>query len=68
MPRHPYKKRAVKSDPLHSSHEVSKLVNYVMYSASRDKPGYSSTPSYVAESAAGKENTDDAPPLIVKFL
>ncbi len=28
-------------------------LNYVMYSASRDKPGYSSTPSYVAESAAG---------------
>ena len=28
-------------------------LNYVMYSASRDKPGYSSMPSYVAESAAG---------------
>jgi signal transduction histidine kinase len=28
-------------------------LHYVMYSASRDKPGYSSTPSYVAESAAG---------------
>jgi len=28
-------------------------LNYVMYSATRDKPGYSSTPSYVAESAAG---------------
>ena len=35
MPRHPYKKRAVKSDPLHSSHEVSKLVNYVMYSGKK---------------------------------
>jgi len=31
----------------------SPALNYVMYSASRDKPGYSSTPSYVAESAAG---------------
>lgn len=29
------------------------VLNYVMYSASSDKPGYSSTPSYVAESAAG---------------
>ena len=28
-------------------------LNYVMYSATRDKPGHSSTPSYVAESAAG---------------
>lgn len=28
-------------------------LNYVMYSASHDKPGSSSTPSYVAESAAG---------------
>jgi signal transduction histidine kinase len=28
-------------------------LNYAMYSASRDKPGHSSTPSYVAESAAG---------------
>ena len=27
--------------------------NYVMYGASRDKPGSASTPSYVAESAAG---------------
>jgi signal transduction histidine kinase len=31
----------------------SPALHYVMYSASRDKPGYSSTPSYVAESAAG---------------
>jgi signal transduction histidine kinase len=31
----------------------SPALNYVMYSASRDKPGFSSTPSYVAESAAG---------------
>jgi signal transduction histidine kinase len=31
----------------------SPALNYVMYSASRDKPGHSSTPSYVAESAAG---------------
>lgn len=28
-------------------------LNYVMYSAFRDKPGASATPSYVAESAAG---------------
>jgi signal transduction histidine kinase len=27
-------------------------LHYVMYSASRDRPGYSSTPSYVAEGAA----------------
>jgi signal transduction histidine kinase len=31
----------------------SPALNYVMYSASSDKPGFSSTPSYVAESAAG---------------
>lgn len=28
-------------------------LSYVMYSASHDKPGHTSTPSYVAESAAG---------------
>jgi signal transduction histidine kinase len=32
---------------------LAPALNYVMYSATRDKPGHSSTPSYVAESAAG---------------
>ncbi|MBI2641174.1 30S ribosomal protein S7 [Candidatus Roizmanbacteria bacterium] len=30
MPRHPYKKRRIKSDPVHTSYEVAKLINYVM--------------------------------------
>jgi small subunit ribosomal protein S7 len=31
MPRHPYKKRVAKNDPLYGSYEVGKLINYVMY-------------------------------------
>lgn len=30
MPRHPYKKKEVKPDPIYGSIEVSKLVNYIM--------------------------------------
>lgn len=30
MPRHKYKKRIVKKDPLYDSFEVAKLINYVM--------------------------------------
>lgn len=30
MPRRPYKKREIKPEPIHSSFEVSKLINYVM--------------------------------------
>ncbi len=30
MPRHSYKKRATKSDPLYNSSELEKLINYVM--------------------------------------
>jgi small subunit ribosomal protein S7 len=30
MPRHAYKREAVKNDPVYDSHEVAKLINYVM--------------------------------------
>lgn len=30
MPRHPYKRHAVKSDPVYNSHEVAKLINYII--------------------------------------
>lgn len=30
MPRHSYKKNIAKDDPLHDSHEVAKLINYIM--------------------------------------
>jgi small subunit ribosomal protein S7 len=30
MPRHPYKKRSPKQDPIYESYEVAKLINYVM--------------------------------------
>lgn len=30
MPRHPYKKRNAKNDPIYESLELSKLVNYIM--------------------------------------
>ena len=29
MPRHSYKKRTIRKDPVYGSHEVSKLINYV---------------------------------------
>ncbi len=29
MPRHPYKKRTLKPDPVYNSHEVAKLINYI---------------------------------------
>ena len=30
MPRHPYKKRPVKADAIYNSHEVAKLINYII--------------------------------------
>lgn len=30
MPRHPYKKRVTKTDPIYNSHETTKLINYIM--------------------------------------
>lgn len=31
MPRHPYKKRFESPDPIYKSHEVKKLINYIMH-------------------------------------
>lgn len=37
MPRHPYKKKTVKTDPVHNSFEVSKLINYIMKDGKKTK-------------------------------
>lgn len=35
MPRHQYKKRPVETDPVYQSHEVAKLINYIMRDGKR---------------------------------
>lgn len=35
MPRHAYKRLAVKNDPVYDSFEVAKLINYVMYDGNK---------------------------------
>lgn len=36
MPRHPYKKRQIKPDPVYNSLEVSKLINYLTYGGKKN--------------------------------
>lgn len=36
MPRHPYKKVPVKADLIYSSHEVAKLINYIIKDGKKD--------------------------------
>lgn len=36
MPRHPYKRRPLKTDPIYGSEEVAKLINYIMLDGKKD--------------------------------
>ena len=55
MPRHPYKRRAVKPDPIYNSHEVAKLINYIILDG---KKSVAQDIVYGSLEELKKENTD----------
>ncbi|MEN9327197.1 MAG: hypothetical protein RI947_5 [Candidatus Parcubacteria bacterium] len=55
MPRHPYKKKSVKLDPVYNSTEVSKFINYLMKDGKKSK---ARDIVYAALEHLGKEGED----------
>ena len=55
MPRHPYKKRTVKPDPIYNSHEVAKLINYIIIDG---KKSVAKAVVYKSMEELKKENPD----------
>ncbi len=59
MPRHVYKRLPVKSDPIYESHEVAKLINYIM------RDGKKSIARQVVYFVLNKMKKDGSDPLKV---
>lgn len=55
MPRHPYKKRTVKPDAIYNSHEVAKLINYIIIDG---KKSVAQAVVYKSMEELKKENPD----------
>ncbi len=55
MPRHPYKKRPVKTEAIYNSHEVAKLINYLIIDG---KKSVAQDIVYTSLESLKKENPD----------